>query len=165
MTKEDEYEVGPMLRIFRCMRKKEQVTETCASVSDTLGKLSQLGIKRRIMISRDHEGIKNLVAAECRINKMRGDLLSEDKAEAIKTLRRGTKMVMVGDGVTNASIMADIMADADVDGLAYFSWRLIRVDTRDPSSARMNSSASGLAPHSRCLMRCACSPIATSGRI
>jgi len=161
MTKEDEHEVGPKLRIFQRMRKKEQVTETCASVSDALGKRSQLGIKRRLMISGDHERIENVAAAERRINETRGDLLSEDKAETIKTLRRGTKMVMVGDGVKDASVMAN----ADVDGLAHYSSRLIRVDMRDPSSARMNSLASGLAPHPRCLMRCVCSPIAISGRI
>lgn len=72
-----------------------------------LARLRQLGIRRMIMISGDHQKVAEAVAAQVGIDEAWGDLMPEDKVEAIKKLRAEAKVAMVGDGVNDAPAMAN----------------------------------------------------------
>jgi Cd2+/Zn2+-exporting ATPase len=72
----------------------------------TLARLHVLGIKRLIMISGDHQKVAEAVARQVGIDEAWGDLMPEDKVEAIKKLRSQGKVAMVGDGVNDAPAMA-----------------------------------------------------------
>ena len=71
-----------------------------------LKRLHEIGIKRMIMISGDHQRAAEAIAREVGIDEAWGDLMPEDKVEAIKKLRAETKVAMVGDGVNDAPAMA-----------------------------------------------------------
>ncbi len=71
-----------------------------------LDRLRAIGIKRMIMISGDHQRAAEAIAREVGIDEAWGDLMPEDKVEAIKKLRAETKVAMVGDGVNDAPAMA-----------------------------------------------------------
>ena len=73
---------------------------------DALAKLRALGIKRMIMISGDHQRAADAIAREVGIDEAWGDLMPEDKVDAIKKIRAETKVAMVGDGVNDAPAMA-----------------------------------------------------------
>ena len=70
--------------------------------------LRDLGIRRLIMISGDNQQVADAIAAQTDIDEAWGDLLPEDKVEAIRRLREGEHQVaMVGDGVNDAPAMAN----------------------------------------------------------
>lgn len=71
-----------------------------------LDRLRELGIKRMIMISGDHQRVADAVAREVGLHEAWGDLMPEDKVKAIKKLRAETRVAMVGDGVNDAPAMA-----------------------------------------------------------
>jgi Cd2+/Zn2+-exporting ATPase len=71
-----------------------------------LGKLHQLGMKRLIMISGDHQKVAEAVGREVGIDEAWGDLMPEDKVTAVKKLKAEGKVAMVGDGVNDAPAMA-----------------------------------------------------------
>ena len=71
-----------------------------------LEQLHAIGIKRMIMISGDHQRAAEAIAKDVGIDEAWGDLMPEDKVEAIKKLRAETKVAMVGDGVNDAPAMA-----------------------------------------------------------
>lgn len=72
----------------------------------TLARLRAMGIRRMIMISGDHQKVAEAIAAEVGLDEAWGDLMPEDKVEAIKKLRAEAKVAMVGDGVNDAPAMA-----------------------------------------------------------
>ncbi len=75
-------------------------------VRAALEELRSLGIERMLMISGDHTGVAQAIAAEIGLDEARGDLMPEDKVETIAALSRETKVAMVGDGVNDAPAMA-----------------------------------------------------------
>ncbi|WP_430641167.1 HAD-IC family P-type ATPase [Brevundimonas albigilva] len=77
-----------------------------AKARETLTALRALGIRRMIMISGDHQKAAQAVAGQVGLTEAWGDLMPEDKVEAIKTLRAEAKVAMVGDGVNDAPAMA-----------------------------------------------------------
>lgn len=74
---------------------------------DALQELRNLGISRMIMISGDHEKVATAIAKQVGLNEAWGDLMPEDKVNAIRKLREEAKVAMVGDGVNDAPAMAN----------------------------------------------------------
>ena len=78
-----------------------------AGAREALQRLRELGISRMIMISGDHQRVAQAVASEVGLDEAWGDLMPEDKVEAIRKLREQDKVAMVGDGVNDAPAMAN----------------------------------------------------------
>ena len=77
-----------------------------AGAPEALKALRELGITRMIMISGDHQRVAEAIASEVGLDEAWGDLMPEDKVEAIRKLRAQDKVAMVGDGVNDAPAMA-----------------------------------------------------------
>ncbi|MBA6151650.1 heavy metal translocating P-type ATPase [Gelidibacter maritimus] len=74
---------------------------------ETLKRLEKIGIKRMIMLTGDHQNVGDAIAKQIGLTEAKGNLLPEDKVEAIKKLmERDGKIAMVGDGVNDAPAMA-----------------------------------------------------------
>ncbi|PNU05406.1 heavy metal translocating P-type ATPase [Novosphingobium guangzhouense] len=71
-----------------------------------LKQLHDLGISRMIMISGDHQKVAEAIGAEVGIDEAWGNLMPEDKVDAIKKMAKEHKVAMVGDGVNDAPAMA-----------------------------------------------------------
>lgn len=77
------------------------------SAHAVLKQLRALGIHRTIMLTGDNQQVADAVANEVGITEARGDLLPEQKVEAITELARAKgRVAMVGDGVNDAPAMA-----------------------------------------------------------
>ncbi|MBS4046508.1 MAG: heavy metal translocating P-type ATPase [Alphaproteobacteria bacterium] len=73
-----------------------------------MAELRQLGIERLIMISGDNQQVAESVAKTVGLTEAQGDLMPEQKVDAIKKLRQEHgKVAMVGDGVNDAPAMAN----------------------------------------------------------
>lgn len=77
-----------------------------AGARDAVESLRRIGIKRMIMISGDHQRVAESIARQVGIDEAWGDLMPEDKVDAIKKLRSEGKVAMIGDGVNDAPAMA-----------------------------------------------------------
>ncbi len=73
----------------------------------TLRRLKEIGIKRMIMLTGDHQNVGDTIAKQIGLTEAKGNLLPEDKVDAIKKLlQEDKKIAMVGDGVNDAPAMA-----------------------------------------------------------
>ena len=72
-----------------------------------LRRLHELGITRMIMLSGDHQKVAEAIAKDVGLDEAWGDLMPDDKVEAIRRLRGEDKVAMVGDGVNDAPAMAN----------------------------------------------------------
>lgn len=72
----------------------------------TLQKLRDMGISNIVMLSGDHQAVADQIAREVGLNQAIGDLMPEDKVEAVKQLASKGLIAMVGDGVNDAPAMA-----------------------------------------------------------
>jgi Cd2+/Zn2+-exporting ATPase len=73
----------------------------------TLTALKAIGIKRFVMLTGDNQAVANAVASRIGITDPMGNLLPEDKLQAIQQIKVEEGMVaMVGDGVNDAPAMA-----------------------------------------------------------
>ena len=77
-----------------------------AAARTSLDALRALGVSRMIMISGDHQKAAQAIAGQVGLTEAWGDLMPEDKVEAIKRLRAEGKIAMVGDGGNDAPAMA-----------------------------------------------------------
>ncbi|MGB7980202.1 MAG: heavy metal translocating P-type ATPase, partial [Candidatus Nanopelagicales bacterium] len=74
-----------------------------AAVAD----LQQVGIRRAIMLSGDHQLVAESIARDVGLTEAWGDLMPEDKVAAIERLRQEEgKVAMIGDGVNDAPALA-----------------------------------------------------------
>lgn len=75
---------------------------------EVIQKLRTIGLTHLIMLTGDNQRVADAVAKEIGIDDPKGNLLPEDKVEAVKKLRKGEGHVaMVGDGVNDAPAMAN----------------------------------------------------------
>src|SRR3546814_6124380 len=65
-----------------------------AAAKEAIARLKILGIKRMIMLSGDNQRVATAVAADVGIEEAWGDLMPEDKVEAIGRLRAQTPVAM-----------------------------------------------------------------------
>lgn len=73
-----------------------------------LQQLKQIGIRKMVMLSGDNQQVADAIAKETGLTEAWGDLLPEQKVEAIKKLRTSEgKVAMIGDGVNDAPAMAN----------------------------------------------------------
>lgn len=72
----------------------------------TTARLKALGIRRMIMLSGDDSRVAKAIATEVGIDEAWGDLMPNDKVEAIRKLKGQEKVAMVGDGVNDAPALA-----------------------------------------------------------
>lgn len=77
------------------------------AAKSVIARLRELGIRRMIMLSGDNQQVANAVAKEVGIDEALGDLMPNDKVEAIKKLSQQEGVAMVGDGVNDAPAMAN----------------------------------------------------------
>jgi Cd2+/Zn2+-exporting ATPase len=69
--------------------------------------LHAAGVEQVVMLSGDNQRTADFIARQVGIDEARGDLLPDDKVEAVKSLRERHRIVgMVGDGVNDAPAMA-----------------------------------------------------------
>jgi Cd2+/Zn2+-exporting ATPase len=71
-----------------------------------IARLRVLGIEKMIMLSGDNQQVADAVAKEVGLDKAWGDLMPEDKVDAIKKLSQQDGVAMLGDGVNDAPAMA-----------------------------------------------------------
>ena len=78
------------------------------SAKNTLKRLKEIGIKKMVMLTGDHQNVGDSIAKQIGLTEAKGNLLPEDKVAAIQELKlRDTKIAMVGDGVNDAPAMAN----------------------------------------------------------
>lgn len=76
--------------------------------ANVMTRLRSLGIERLIMISGDNQQVADAVAKVVGLTEAKGDLMPDQKVDAIKQLRKDHgKVAMVGDGVNDAPAMAN----------------------------------------------------------
>lgn len=78
-----------------------------ASARSALERLRKIGITCMIMLSGDNQRVADAVAKQVGLDEAWGDLMPEDKVEAIEKLREAGEVAMVGDGVNDAPAMAN----------------------------------------------------------
>lgn len=75
--------------------------------ADTIKALTELGIKKTIMLTGDHQVIADQIAREVGITEVHAECLPEEKINVIKTLSEADRPgIMVGDGVNDAPALA-----------------------------------------------------------
>ena len=78
-----------------------------AAARATVAALKDVGIRRAIMLSGDHQLVADSIAREVGLTDAWGDLMPEDKVAAVERLRREEgKVAMIGDGVNDAPALA-----------------------------------------------------------
>ncbi len=78
-----------------------------SDAKETLTQLTKQGIRKMIMLTGDNQKVAESIAKEIGITDAWGNLLPEQKVDAIEKLRaKEKKVAMVGDGVNDAPAMA-----------------------------------------------------------
>ncbi|MCC6415619.1 MAG: cadmium-translocating P-type ATPase [Opitutaceae bacterium] len=78
-----------------------------ANAKSAIAALHAAGVEQVVMLSGDNQRTADFIARQVGIDEARGDLLPDNKVEAVKALRENCGVVgMVGDGVNDAPAMA-----------------------------------------------------------
>ncbi len=77
------------------------------SAKNMIVELKKMGIQRMIMLSGDNQQVADAVAKQVGIDEAIGDLMPDDKVEAIRKIASEKGVAMVGDGVNDAPAMAN----------------------------------------------------------
>ena len=101
-------------RTAMLVREEEEFTGIIAlmdiprpGASGVIRALRAMGIRRLIMISGDHQRVADNIGAQIGVDESWGDLLPEQKVDAIRRLLdEESEVAMVGDGVNDAPAMA-----------------------------------------------------------
>jgi cation-transporting P-type ATPase C len=97
-----------------------------------LSKLRRAGVSRIVMLTGDHDGVAEYVAASVGLTEWQARLLPEDKFHAIQRMKyKGRRVGMVGDGINDASALAV----ADVGFAMGTSASDVAVETADVALA------------------------------
>ena len=78
-----------------------------SKAAETLTELRSLGIEKMVMISGDNQKVADAIATEVSVDEAWGDLMPEDKVQAIQRLSAERAVAMVGDGVNDAPAMVN----------------------------------------------------------
>lgn len=77
------------------------------NVFETFTSVSELGVKKLVMLTGDNQKTAESLAKEVGLEHFLAELMPEDKVEAIENLKKDYRVVaMVGDGVNDAPAMA-----------------------------------------------------------
>lgn len=68
--------------------------------------LTRAGVEKVVMLTGDNRKTAGAVAREVGVDDFRAELLPRDKLEAIRQLKSGGKVAMVGDGINDAPALA-----------------------------------------------------------
>lgn len=97
-----------------------------------LTKLRKAGVSRIVMLTGDHDGVAEYVAASLGLTEWQARLLPEDKFHAVQRMKsKGRRVGMVGDGINDASALAV----ADVGFAMGTSASDVAVETADVALA------------------------------
>lgn len=78
-----------------------------SAARQVIARLRELGIRRMVMLSGDHQKVADAIASEVGLDDARGDLMPEHKVKIIGVLKEESRLIaMVGDGVNDAPAMA-----------------------------------------------------------
>lgn len=79
-----------------------------ANAKAALAKLHELGVTKLAMLTGDKRASANIIASEVGIDEVHAELFPEDKVAAVKAATGAGKtvMMMVGDGVNDAPVLA-----------------------------------------------------------
>lgn len=81
--------------------------EIRSGVKESLEELHHEGISRMIILTGDNETTAKAVAAQLGIDEVRANLMPEEKAEVVKSLKNsGKKIAFIGDGVNDSPSLA-----------------------------------------------------------
>lgn len=82
-------------------------------VNIVINELRDRGFSRIVMMTGDSEKTAAYVAAKTGVDEYISEVLPEDKAEFIRSVRNGGhKVIMIGDGVNDSPALSE--ADADI---------------------------------------------------
>lgn len=96
-------EISPEVRLLGFIAFSDQIK---ASAKESIGKLHSLGIKT-VMLTGDNWATAEKVAGELGIEDFMAEVLPENKAESISSLKKQSSVVaMVGDGINDAPALA-----------------------------------------------------------
>lgn len=91
----------------------DEIKNSAAGLMDAL---KNLGVKRTILLTGDHENIARHVADQLHMDEYRSELLPQDKVAVFETLKEEKKdkktIGFVGDGINDAPVLA--MADIGI---------------------------------------------------
>jgi Cd2+/Zn2+-exporting ATPase len=71
-----------------------------------IASLKEMGVDRMVMLSGDHQKVADAVATSVGLDHAHGDLMPEDKVDAVREMTKQRVTAMVGDGVNDAPAMA-----------------------------------------------------------
>lgn len=97
------------------------------SMKEDLQNLKKLGVKNLVVLSGDHQGTVDLVAAELGLSEAHGHMLPADKSAYIEKLQaEGQIVAFVGDGINDSPSLAQ----ANI-GIAMGSGTDVAIETSD----------------------------------